>query len=176
MRRLALCGVVVLYGLIGMGVYWMSSSANDPAVGARENALLKIVTRVRAGRTETIKIGTTEVDVNGKKTRIDFPGTDAKDVGVRLAPSFMIDNDPPDGTFWITIKAEQPVVLTKASYEKIQIGMEYSQFGEALGGVMAKGRMSDGFTSKLELMQGKRRFFLTFKDGKVTEKSAKYIE
>jgi hypothetical protein len=36
--------------------------------------------------------------------------------------------------------------------------------------------MSDGFSSKLELIQGKRRIELTFVDGKVTEKSAKDLE
>jgi hypothetical protein len=54
--------------------------------------------------------------------------------------------------------------------------MTYPQVGEALGGVMTKGRMSDGFWSKLELIQGKRRIYLTFMDGKLTEKSAKDLE
>ena len=134
------------------------------------------MTRVKAGHIESIKIGTTAFEINGKRTTIDFPGTDAKDVRVRLAPSVQFKDGHLDGTFWVTIKAEQPVVLTKQAYEKIQTGMTYPQVGEALGGVMTRGRLSDGFSSKLELIQGKRRIYLTFVDGKVTEKSAKNVE
>jgi hypothetical protein len=36
--------------------------------------------------------------------------------------------------------------------------------------------MSDGFTSKLELIQGTRRIYVTFADGMVTEKSARDLE
>jgi hypothetical protein len=66
--------------------------------------------------------------------------------------------------------------LTKEAYEKIQNGMTYPQVGEALGGAMTKGKMSDGFSSKLQLIQGKHEIHLTFVDGKVTEKSAKDLE
>jgi hypothetical protein len=41
---------------------------------------------------------------------------------------------------------------------------------------MTKAKMSEGFWSKLELVQGKRRIYLTFADAKVTEKTAKDLE
>jgi hypothetical protein len=175
-KRNAIARIIAIPILAGTGAYWMRSSGDKAVIGGHENTVLKIVTRVKSGRTESIKFGSTELDVNGEKIRIDFPGTDANEVNVRLAPSVKFKDDRPDGTFWITIKAEQTPVLTKESYEKIQIGMTYPQVGETLGGVMTMGRMSGGFSSKLEFIQGKRRIYLTFADGKVKEKSARDLE
>ena len=62
-----------------------------------------------------------------------------------------------------------------ASYEKIQNGMTYPQVGEVLGGALAKGEMSDGFSSRLQFIQGKHQFDIKFVDGKTTEKSAMEI-
>jgi hypothetical protein len=175
-KRIAIIRNVVVLILAGTGVYLMLTSGDGAVGGGPENTVLKIVTRVKSGQTESIKIGSTELDVNGKKTKIDFPGTDDNEVSVRLAPSVKLKDARPDGTFWVTIKAEHPPVLTKGTYDKIQIGMTYTQVGESLGGVMTKGRMSVGFSSKLELIQGKRRIYVTFAEGKVTEKSARDLE
>jgi hypothetical protein len=175
-RRTAIFGLIVVLAVTLIGVYRMPKSVDpDPDVN-RKNSVLKIVTRVKSGRTESVRIGTTQVDVNDETTKIDFPGTDANHVRVRLSPSVKFNNDHLDGTFWVTINAEEPVILTKTNFEKIQTGMTYAQVGEALGGVMTKGRMSDGFWSKVELIQGKRRIYLTFADGKVTKKSAENLE
>jgi hypothetical protein len=176
MKRIAIVRFIIIPILAGTGLYLMCTSGDEAIGRGQENTVLKVVTRVKSGRTESIKIGSTELDVDGKKTRIDFPDTDRKEVNVRLAPSVRFKDGQPDGTFWVTIKAEQPPIFTKGTYEKIQIGMTYPQVGEALGGVMTKGRMSDGFSSKLELIQGTRRIYVTFADGMVTEKSARDLE
>ncbi len=120
----------------------------------------------------------TSINMNGKITSFTLPEQDPKDVEVKLKNSgtINIEKGRVNATFEVIFKAEQPVVLTKQAYDKIPSGMNYAQVGEVFGGVMAKGRMSDGFSSKLELIQGKRRIEITFVDGKVTEKSAKDLE
>jgi hypothetical protein len=50
--------------------------------------------------------------------------------------------------------------------------MTYPQVGEALGGVMAKGQMGEGFTGNFSVLQGKRRIDLNFEKGNVVKKSA----
>ena len=42
--------------------------------------------------------------------------------------------------------------------------------------VAAKGEMSDGFSSRLQFIQGKHQFDIKFVDGKITEKSAKDLD
>jgi hypothetical protein len=172
MKHIAIVGVAVILILTSLGAYWMRTSGNNGPEGGADNSSLK----TNSIRTLTFSGSGTELNLNGKKTKFDFPGTDVKDVEVRLGNSFTFRDGHPDATFPVTIWAERPPVLTIGAYEKIQTGMTYPQIGEALGGIMTKGRISDGFTSRLELIQGKRRIYLTFVDGKVTEKSAKDLE
>jgi hypothetical protein len=67
-------------------------------------------------------------------------------------------------------------VVTKEAYEKIHAGMTYPEVAEALGGEMTKGRMGEGFSAKLAIVQGQRRIDLTFVASKVTEKSEKGLK
>jgi hypothetical protein len=117
-----------------------------------------------------------EVEYNGKILRFAIGGKDADDVGLKLVPPITWKAGQPDATVQVTIKKDQPFVLTKASYEKIQKGMTYPQVGEVLGGALAKGEMSDGFSSRLQFIQGKHQIDLKFVGGKITEKSAKDLE
>jgi hypothetical protein len=173
MKRIAIVAVAVILVLIGFGTYWMFKSRTNGAARAIDISSLKV---------DSIKplIGISAdggaIVVNGKTMKFDFPGVEAKEVEVRPVNSLVIISGRADYTFPVTIKAELPQVLTKSAYEKIQAGMTYPQVGEALGGVMIKGRMSDGFTSKIEIIQGRRRIYLTFAAGKVAEKSAKDLE
>jgi hypothetical protein len=175
-KRFAVFVLVVSLILGAAEAYRMHRNDIEDADHGRENRLLKVVTRVRSGRVESIGIGTKAVEIDGKKTTIEFPDADASEVSVRLAPAVRFEGDHLDGTFWVTIPAREPSLLTNPKYEKITTGMTYSQVGETLGGVMAKGRMTDGFWSRVELVEGKRRIYLTFADGKVTEKSARDLK
>ena len=176
MKRFAILVLVVSLVLGAGEAYRMHRNDNEDADRGRGNRLLKYVTRVRSGHVESIGIGTKAVDINGKKTAVEFPEADASEVSVRLAPAVKFNGDHLDGMFWVTIPASEPSLLTKPKYEKITTGMTYSQVGETLGGVMAKGRMTDGFWSRVELIEGKHRIYLTFADSKVTEKAAKDLE
>jgi hypothetical protein len=175
-KWIAVVVIIFLLILCAVDAYRMHGIGNGEADGDHANRMLKVVTRVKAGRIESIKIGTTGVDIDGKVTTIDFPGTDATDVRVRLAPAVRFNGDHLDGTFWVTIPARQPAALTNTKYEKIKTGMTYAQVGETLGGVMARGRMSDGFWSRVEVIEGGRRIYLAFADGKVTDKASKDLE
>src|SRR5262249_19882965 len=76
----------------------------------------------------------------------------------------------------VALEGDQPVVLTKAAYERLETGMTYVQMAEILGGELSKGRLQTGYTGTLAVVQGKRRIDLTFQDGKVSVKSSKELE
>jgi len=71
---------------------------------------------------------------------------------------------------------EQPPVVTKAAYEKLETGMTYEQVAEAIGGELGKGKLKTSYTGTFAVVQGKQRVDLTFQDGKVTAKSSKELE
>jgi hypothetical protein len=172
MKRLAIAVLAVCLIAAPLGFYWVVPRQKDAGVDHIE----KVSRSGVKSSTFSFKITGGEVDYNGKKTSFAIRGEEGKDVEIKLAPSAKFHDGQLDATFLVTIKNERPPVLTKEAYEKIQNGMTYPQVGEALGGVMTKGQMSDGFSSKLELDQGTRQILLTFVDGKVTEKSAKELE
>jgi hypothetical protein len=174
MNRLAVVFVI----LIGLAlIFWAFLPRRNDVAGQR-NA--KAADQNSQGNLQSWRfaIEGTSIDMNGRITSFALPEQDSKDVEVRLANkgTISVEKGRVNATFEVTFKSEQPVVLTKQAYDKIQSGMTYPQIAEALGGMMTKGQMSEGFSSKLELIQGKRRIELTFLDGKVTEKSAKDLE
>jgi hypothetical protein len=169
MKRFAVFGALVILLLAGLGISRIRKSGNNGAEGRNINSSFHI-------DSINFSMSKSELQVNGEKTGFGFPVTDSKDVEVRLGNSIVFKDGHPDITFSVTIKSEQPRVLTREACEKIQTSMTYPQVAEALGGVMTKGRMTDGFWSKLELIQGKHRIYLTFEDSKVTEKSAQDLE
>jgi hypothetical protein len=117
-----------------------------------------------------------EFTVDGKTTVVEFVNTDTANVEVKRDNSITMKDKHVYVAYSVAIKGDQPVVLTKDSYSKIQNGMTFPQVAQALGGPMTKGRMSDGFHGRLDLGQGKRRMTLSFEDGKLSEKSAKDLE
>src|SRR5271165_6084794 len=103
MKRFAILGVIVILIFTGLGVYWMRKSGNNGAEGGNDSSSLNI----DSIKTWHISGSGSELDVNGKKTSFDLPGTDPKDVEVRLGNSFVFKDGHPDVTFPVTIKAEQ---------------------------------------------------------------------
>jgi hypothetical protein len=169
MKRFAIVGVLILMAA-ALGFWWMVPKQ------AGEDRLISRPPSDEKSTSFSFKMEGGEVDYNGKKTSFVIRGEEAKDVEVKIGPAIKFKDDQSDATFQVTIKIEQPSILTKEAYEKIQNGMTYPQVGEVLGRAMTKGKMSDGFSSKLQLIQGKHQIDLTFVDGKVTEKSAKDLE
>ena len=174
MKSLSIAVLAVTLMLIAaaLGFYWLVPK--QAGEGHADSAAGPVV----KGTTFSFKSGgnVVELESNGKKLRFAIGGEDAKDVDLKLAQSIAWKDGRPDATIQLTIKKEQPLVLTKASYEKIQNGMTYPEAGEVLGGALAKGEMSDGFSSRLQLIQGKHQIDIKFVDGKITEKSAKGLE
>jgi hypothetical protein len=111
---------------------------------------------------------------DGKVTLLGFGMQGAENVDVQSSVNG--SDGKVSGTVLITFKTERPLVLTKEGFEKIRSGMAYPQVAESLGGEMTKGRMGDGFSGGLGIVQGNRRIDLTFVDSKVTDKSAKGLE
>jgi len=169
MNRFAIAGVLILMAA-ALGFWWMvpKQAGGDRPKGAPLSD--------EKSTSFSFKMEGGEVDYNGKKTSFVIRGEEAKDVEVKIGPSVKFKDGQLDATFLVTIKNDRPSVLTKEAYKRIQNGMTYPQVGEALGGAMTKGKMSVGFSSKLQLIQGKHEIHLTFVDGKVTEKSAKDLE
>jgi hypothetical protein len=165
MKRILIAGGLIGLIMAGFGAYWIIKTRYARAVAP-----------VITSTSFSFSGDRSEIVLDDKKTGIAFPGTSPTDVEVRLGNSINFKDGHPDVTFTVTIKAEQPVILTKEAYEKLRTGMTYPQVAEILGGVMTKGRMSEGFWSTLELIQGTRRVYLKFEDDKVTEKSAKGVE
>jgi hypothetical protein len=169
--------IVVVAGILmlivaALGYYWL---VPKQAGGGRAESAPHLVEKTT---TFSIHSGgaVAELEYNGKKLRFAIGGEDAKDVDLKLVPSITWKDGQPDATIQVTIRKELPLVLTKASYEKIQKGMTYPQVGELLGGALAKGEMSDGFSSRLQFIQGKHQCDVKFVDGKITEKSAKDLD
>jgi hypothetical protein len=168
MKRFAIIGFAVV-SAVAFGFWWM---VPKQAGGDRpSNALTVDVKEMILMRTDD-----GGVYINGKTLSFAIGGEEAKDVDVKTPSSFEFKDGKGSGVFQVTIRNGQPSVVTKEAYEKIQNGMTYPQVGEVLGGAMTKGKMSDGFSSKLELIQGKHQIDLTFVDGRVTKKSAKDLE
>ena len=174
MKSLAIAVVAVILMLIAaaFGFYWL---VPKQAGGGRAESAPN-----PAEKTTTFSMhsggAVAELEFDGKKLRFAIGGEDAKDVDLKLVQSITWKDGQPDATIQVTIKKEQPLVLTKESYERIQNGMTYPQVGEVLGGGAAKGEMSDGFSSRLQFIQGKHQFDIKFVDGKITEKSAKDLD
>ncbi len=168
MKRFVLIRILILLAVFSIAIWlYVSWKRRADGVAKDKNAQVKIW---------SIFTTPNAVTINEKTTGIAFPGIDSKDVEVTHENSLRVKDDRPDITFTIAIKSEEPPILTRAAYEKLQVGMTFSQVGEALGGVMTRGEMSEGFSSRLEMAQGKRRIFLTFIDGKLTEKSSKDLD
>jgi hypothetical protein len=71
----------------------------------------------------------------------------------------------------VTFQDEQPVLLTRAAFGRIEPGMTYERVGAVLGGEAAKGRMGQLYSGALILRQGDRQIELTFENGRVTHKA-----
>jgi hypothetical protein len=115
-----------------------------------------------------------ELTVYGKKTRFDIP--DRENVAVEHSKLFAMSDGIVNVKMRATIKVEEPLLLTRKAYEKIQNGMSYPQVGQALGAFMTRGEMSAGFYGDIAIIQGKRRIDLSFGDGKLIDKRAEGIE
>jgi hypothetical protein len=169
MKRLFIPSLFLLLGVVVLFGYYRMRTEHDRLLKTEADLL----------QTETVhrfQMNDNEFTIDGKKTVVDFVNADTANVEVKRDNSFKINDNHLYATFLVTIKGEQPVLLTKESYAKIQTGMTYPQVGELLGGSMEKGRLSAGFHGRLDLDQGKRQITLSFEDGKVTEKSAKDLE
>src|SRR5262249_49069900 len=118
--------------------------------------------------------GGAAVVTDGNVIRLEFSMPGAQDV--ETSTSISSRDGRTAGAVVVTIKSEQPPVVTKAGYEKIRAGMMYPQVAEALEGEMTKGRMGEGSSGELGIVQGSRRIDLTFADSEVTNKSAKGLE
>jgi hypothetical protein len=174
MKSLGIAVVAVTLMLIAaaLGFYWLvpKQAGGDHAESAPGPAEKTSTFSMHSGG------AVAELEFNGKKLRFAIGGEDAKDVDLKLVQSITWKDGQPDATIQVTIKKEQPLVLTKASYEKIRNGMTYPQLGEVLGGALAKGEMSDGFSSRLQFIQGKHQIDIKFIDGRITEKSVKDLQ
>jgi len=159
--------------LAGLGAYWLlkGESAADK-LAATPSVIID--PKIGSLVADLAKEGGSAVILDGKVTRAQFnmPGAD----NVDISTSVNVKDSQSSATIVVTIKDSQPLVLTKEGCAKIESGMTYAQVGEALGGVMSKGRMGDPFTGTLAIVQGKRRIDLIFKESKVAGKSANGIE
>ena len=82
--------------------------------GDHENRLLKIVTRVKAGRIESIKIGTTERGRStARRRRSTFPAPTPRMSEFVLRRRYSSTTITSMARFGLRSSAEQPVVLTK---------------------------------------------------------------
>jgi hypothetical protein len=170
---LPLAALALLF-LAGVGAFWLlrgEPAAKDVAP-ARAAAVDPNVANVVS---ELIKQGGgSAVVVDGKVMTVQFnmPGADNVDISTIVNGK----DGHTSATILVTIKDAQPQVLTREGYEKVKDGMTYAQAGEALGGVMSKGRLRDPFSGTLAVVQGKRRIELIFKESKIASKSASGIE
>ncbi len=175
MRRLAITIALAFAILAGLSIiFWAFVPPQNNAAGKQKT---KTVLDGVEGNSKSWHFSAegTSIDMHGKITSFTLPDAG---VEVRLANQGTISfqEGRVNATFQVTIKSAQPPVLTRKAYDKVETGMSYSQVGEAIGGAMTKGRMSDGFSSKLEFIQGQGRMYLTFVDEKVIEKSAQGLE
>jgi hypothetical protein len=171
MKRVATIAIAVIVILTGVGVYWLRTRATKTATVDAETGSSKTQTTTSF----YFKQDGAEFDWNGKKTVIDFVIPDGQNVEVKRSDHFTFHDGHIFVTFLVTIKAEQPTILTKEAFEKIRHGMTYGDVAAALGGEFTKGRLTENFYGALELAQGKRRIELKFADSKITEKSAKEL-
>ena len=78
--------------------------------------------------------------------------------------------------FVVEFLNKEPLLVTKAAYERLKTGMTFAAIGKTIGGNLTKGRMVPGYTGTLAVVQGKSRIDLTFQEGRVTAKSAQGLE
>jgi hypothetical protein len=178
MKRLAITVALVFVVVCGLAlIFWAFVPAQNDAAGKQSKKTVADGFEA-SSKSWSFSTDATSINMNGKITSFALPGQDAKEVEVKLANhgTISIRDGRVNAIFEVTFKSEQPVELTKGAYDKVQSGMTFPQIGEVFGGVLTSGQMSDGFSSKLALRQGRRRIDLTFIDGKVTEKSAQGVE
>jgi hypothetical protein len=171
-QSVVLAAVAVLF-LAGIGA-WLAMRGRTPAVPSSidDQAIAKALTQTQ----EIVRNGGSGSGVvqDGKFTGAAFamPGVE----NVHIETAVKGGEGMPSSSITVTLRDEQTVLLTKDSFEKIQDGMTYPQVGEALGGVMTRGRIGDGFTGNFGIVEGKRRIDLNFREGKVVKKSAQGID
>jgi predicted aspartyl protease len=74
--------------------------------------------------------------------------------------------------FVVEFLGKEPLLVTKAAYDRLKTGMTFAEISEAIGGNLTKCRMVPGYTGTLAIVQGKSRIDLTFREGRITAKSA----
>jgi hypothetical protein len=169
MKRMVVPGLFLLLGVVVLFGYYRMRTEHDRLLQTEADLLEKEAVH-------RIQMNDNEFTIDGKKTVVEFVNTDIAKVEIKRASSFTIKDNHVYVTFSVTIKGEQPVLLTRESFAKIETGMTYPQVGAVLGGSMTTGRLSVGFYGRLDLVQGKRQIALSFEDGKVTGKSARDLE
>jgi hypothetical protein len=171
-NALAYAGLLIFLALI---FYQFAPRQPMPAVAPPATAKGQDATDLNQLIAEVSKQGGGSVVIqDGKVSLLGFGMQGAENVDVHSSISG--GEGKVSGAVLITIKTERPLVVTKEGFEKIRAGMTYPQVAEGLGGEMTKGRMGDGFSGGLGIVQGNRRIDLTFVDSKVTDKSAKGLE
>ena len=131
---------------------------------------------LQAEKAWSFRVDGDEFTINGKSAVVKFENPDTEHVEVKRESSFQMKANHVNVTYSVTIKGEQPALVTKESYDRIRTGMTYREVGEAIGGPMTNGRMSDAYSGKLELGQGQRHITLAFEEGRVIEKTAQHLE
>ena len=160
MKRIIVCGLVIslfVVGLLaGQGVYRVLTARDENAAES-------------TGRVDIVWNGN-EVTWHGQKTRFDIP--DAADVDVSHLEGTTYADQRICVNFLVTLKSEQPLLITKEVYDQIRDGMTYAQVGAVFGGVMTRGEMSKNFCGDIDIVQGKHRMHLRFADGRLSGKFA----
>jgi len=169
-RKLLIPTVFLMLGLIVLFGYYRMRAQYDQLLSVEAEQ------QIQSQNVTSFKMNGNEFAIDGKKMIVDYVNSDTANVEIKRENSFNVKNNHLYLTFIVTIKGNDPLLLTKDRYDKIDNDMTYSQVAKALGGAMTTGRLSDNFYGKLELVQGKRRVSLSFEDGKVTGKSAKDLD